>query len=337
MAFVFAVFLVAVNSKVMAAEPRLFYFEKQAKDRCIAKVRGIVTGSESTLFIAPDCTRFLVWDRAVGRLVYATAGHVWSRQIPQQSGPANGDAAQDLGSLPTADLRDLWIDRTSGAIRIAYLVPIPETSIVKRGDPLKGGKAVYRFEGQEYEAGPDSQLGLPYVAIVSELAGQCAGSWKQLEVKATAWGAGDTPGTSVLSRPVRRREDGYLAATIAEMTCDGGRLNCEVTAPAVQKLLGPQDGYGAIELDTATMVVFPVAMGDTPHASGPVYLCKKPCKSGIQLKDIARNEQLALASAEGYLLVTGEYENNNARVYDGAGKNVLHLPLAEAAIWFPEQ
>ena len=259
---------VAAVASAKAPAPRLFYFDTAKKGTCVAKLRDVRSGRETTLFTTAACPAFLLWNTPAKELVSVEGQHVWTRPL---ASPAS--TARDLGPVPQGELGPM--------------------------------------------------------------------GWQRLEATPTRWEAGDTEGVGALRTPKKIRENvmslGNLVAQSTLATQSHAHLQCDEVPPAALRALNAKEEAGAclLDLDGSHELVFATIFGDTPHAAPPVVICSEKCKKSRPLKEITAS-QISIAAAAGYVLVTNEYANDNAMVFDFDGKRVLALPQALGAVWFPE-
>lgn len=315
-ALVFSAALFIAQSSFAAT---LFYLKQELRG-CHANTLELPNKKLTTLFTVPECPSQIVWTG--GKTLYVSENQLWEIGADKKS--------KSLARLPWP-VQSFWIEKSTQHPRIGYLVLVDEKNIVEKGTGEKK-KTFYRFENQLLDATDLVDFGSPNIAITAELQN---GKWKRLEMKATKSEAGDTPHLTVLESFNKRAEEGTsLAALLSSTTCAGGKLNCEIDNPRIKKLVGKLEGYGSTDPLGKSQFVFNVVFGDSAHAASPVFFCKDKC---VKLKEV-KSEQLAIARADGLVLVANEYTNDNPQVYsETTGTKLFELKEAQSAAWLPTQ
>lgn len=310
------------------ARSQLFYLEhkdpKKDEGACTAKLYDLASAKTRELFEAPACPSHVIWNAAKARVIYVASDHVWIRSIDDAKAPAT-----DLGKLPAGELQALYLVAKTRNVRAATLVPVADKDVVTKGD-----KVSYRFEGKEIVAEGVPPWGVPYMALLFEL--DAKGAWKRVQVKPTKWEAGDTLGIDVLDMSDQATDVASLGARLKEATCAGGKLDCSVDDKAVKKLVGADEesSAGIAKAGAVPFVAFKVMFGDSPHAVPPLFACNAvPCAKGTKLN--VSGDQLGISVDSGSVLVTEEYTGAAPVVFDASGMEIMRLPRAKAAVWFP--
>lgn len=307
--------------------PILFFMEKSADGKCIAKQRDLSKETEITVLSQLVCPDNIIWDYQHQKFLLIVGKNLWVQDM-SESKPVN------LGELPFQDVPLIWIDDTTGNIRLGYLVPIlPQNVVTTEQNNIK--QVFFKFEDKSLPATYLPETGLPYVAIISELK---KGKWEKVAIEPTKSGAPNTPGLAVLeSRTMQSKKPISLKDLLVESTC-AGKLNCSSDFINVSVLVGKKDAYGFIPSRYDIATAFGVIITDNiGHAVEPVYFCTKNCTEGARLEGLPENERLSLATKKDeYLLITEELTGKHPRVYKaGEGKPILDLPNAFAAVWLP--
>jgi hypothetical protein len=64
-----------------------------------------------------------------------------------------------------------------------------------------------------------------------------------------------------------------------------------------------------------------------------VFACAKDCATGVKLA--VTGDQLGIAQAGGFVVVSEEYSGNDPVVFDAAGKEVVRIKGARSAVFLP--
>lgn len=292
--------LAATATPAFAAD--LFYLE-QKKNGCHWLTRR--GGAVAKHHLTPTCPEpgDVLFDSTAERTVYARAGKLFEKRWGGKVSP-----------LPAPPERgNLFVSKRTGALRVAYLVPVPE-----QGDP-------------EFDPTGLPEWGTPYFAVVAELAP--AGQWKRVARASTKSEAGETPGLSVVQEQLEARpgssslSDLLFAATCAESDCSA---EAQGLKPPKERLASLELGEGD-ELGHRGGFLFKITYGDSPHAAPPVV----HLRSGRVLVPPAHHDQLSLSVGEGQLLLTGEYDGSHPRLYSTDGELLFEAPRATGAAWLP--
>lgn len=301
---------------------KLFFFDDSTKGKCLAKTVELPAKREKIELTFNKCPENLIWDGKRNRVLSIEGGSFWDR-------PLTGDSRKSFGRIPEHS-GELWIDKDTGNPRFAFMVDVPDKNVKIEGKEMDQVH-IYKFEGKTYKAKMLPDWGVAAMAITIEFK---KGLWSRIQMAPTKTGAGDTPGITALETYNQRKSDGQnLSETLKQSTCIGGKLSCSTEDKDLKRLLANPEDAGVIKTSHGTRFFFPVGYGDSPHAGGPLYFCKGPCKKPVELKEV-KEDQIGLALDQDYLLVATEYENAAPRIYDAkTGELILSIPKAKSAIW----
>lgn len=288
---------------------------------CVIKTISFPGKEERVLFSEKSCPTALIHDLQSNRFFYVRAMRVWERA---------GDKVSDWGPLPINASYNFafWWERASDTVSLAFTAMAEEGDVIREGlenDP----KVSFRFEGKKYKA-PGNE-GSPAMAILLDRKG---GRWVRREATPTTIESDMALGLSVLKGLAKKVSDGINVEELRERsTCQlSNQLKCEGDNPKLAKMF-TKDGYGQLPLSTGSLL-FAIAVGDSAHASSPVYFCNDAaCAQCTKLETVTEN-QLSISKAGNFFFVAEEYSNNAPRVYDMTTKALLwSAPKATSAVW----
>lgn len=326
---------------------------------CAWNVYDLDSGKVRTAYTSEKCPEEIIWDTRQGTVTYHVDSD-WFR------GPWPAGEAKLLAKppLPTGG----WIGPTgigaeNGRLRVIYVVPaearvedgvkhyvagavkLAMDAITDGGDTFFMVKGTWAPKGTEEERIMLPDWGAPSIATLVEEDGK--GGWRQLAQVPTMCEAGEVPCASLLE-PWLKRGPGIIHSEDLKVACNDGRTDCMAnTAIAEDPAMAKAVGMTADDADAGGSVgffswgkgalVFPVAMGDTPHAMGPVLACAAPdCKTRRPL-ELGRQQSdgLSLGVRGRYLMVSGEYRQGDPALFrDDETKPFLRL--RGFGFWLPE-
>jgi hypothetical protein len=277
----------------------------------------------------PAAPKFVFWDTQERRVYYAIGSRIFAAAYSDRSA-----APSAIGGLPAGDVRVMWIERTSGRLRVVELEEINDDAITKGTN----GTVTYRLHDGSSIPGLDSpDWGIPKVCTVLELGP--SGKWLSVARRATKDEAGDTPGLDVVGDLRHERgasQDTLLMSyTYAYREMRGEDLP-KGLIPRLTMAVNhsPHDFVYVPEGHGFAGLLFPTAFGDTEHAETPLFLVS-PTHRLRRIKLRNDGGQIGLGRDGRYLLVAEEYSGDDPTVIDLKTSTTLVSEHARAAVWVP--
>jgi hypothetical protein len=215
------------------------------------------------------------------------------------------------------------------------VVKIPAEGEVLGKYGVRGTKAVAAGAGDrdvELLPGGVDQLAAFYAL-------QDDGSWKRLALLPARSSLEFANDPLVVGGPLREEPPGW--ASLKELLAKNDAKDRE-PPPELQENAGlravvgartPDDHVGLLPfLGGALLYLHQV--GDTPHAMSPIAWCADPACTHPDPLPVDEPQLRATVNA-GLVLITREYDGNDARVFAGSAAPRLVLPEAEHAVWSP--
>jgi hypothetical protein len=286
--------------------------------------------SREQVFIeAPAPPRLVFWASKERRVYYAIGPRVFIAAYPQ-SHPATSYVAR----LPSPNVMAMWLERTTGRLRVIVLEHIPDTSITRKAD----GTLIYRLaDGAGVAASGLPTWGDSGVCTVLELGP--AGQWTLVARRATKYGAADTPYLDVVNR--FRHERGVSQHRLLMSYTCACRKRCGEDLPRslVAELRGlvnfPLAGFRySPPRGGQSGFVFRTVMDDAVHAAAPVFLVS-PQGQALRRIKLDHRAQIGFVRNGRYLLLANEYSGDNPTVLDLKTGDVVFSVRARAAVWVP--
>ena len=319
----------------LAGEPALLLFEKQPKS-CSVKVQFVETKKTTSWLTLTECPaapeNFMI-DTDAHRALVLQSGHYLSFPWAKDAKSTVFAEAYPLPSQEGVVASKTWIDKASGALRVAYLI--------EGGDWWRKKFPIVKKEWVKSLEAP----GIASVALVAELASD--GKWKELVAKPTTAEAEGAPGLAVVSQWISPKasvislQDLLMKAICSEQRCESRKLALQsVTKKWIEGTFTREEGDGPAVSYTALSetdgLLYGVTFGDSFHAVPPVFYCTGNA-SGLCEKHepiALSDDQLAFSEQPPYVLVTREYAGTSARVFkSGSKKPALTYPTAITAAW----
>jgi hypothetical protein len=283
---------------------------------------------ESALFLELSAEpRIAFWDVTHQLVYYALQTQVYA--APYAVLQPRPSLVADLPS-PGDTVRLLWIERATGALRVLTLEDVPPDAVITEPD----GTLVYRLTDGRTVAGlTKPHWGRPAICTVLELGGD--GHWKMIVQKGTKWQAGDTPGDSVVDD--WRHEEGFSQRTLLMRgTCLSGLCREDLpealAAQVRERGLGDVDDFSYYPSAT-NGVIFRTVMGDTLHATQPVFRVRDG-QVGDAV-ELGAAKQMGFSAMDHYLLIADEYTGNNPHVIDLKNGTIVFASRGHGSVWIP--
>ena len=278
----------------------------------------------------PDPPKLVFWATKESRVYYAIGARILATAYPQTHA-----VSSQVAEAPSPNVAAMWIERSTGKLRVIVLNEISQSSITREAD----GTLIYRLDdGVSVPASGLPDWGDPGVCTVLELGS--AGKWTLVARRATKFGAGDTPGLDV-AKGFRHERGVSQDSLLTSYTCPHGQA-CGKDLPmpmasALRRLVNyPATDFRYIpSADGLRGLVFRTIMGDTPHAEAPVFLVSQGNQTLRQINLYHRN-QIGLARNGRYLLLTDEYSGDNPLLLDLKTGDTVFSIRARAAVWVPD-
>jgi len=273
------------------------------------------------------------WESKPGAVLFVSGKSIFQAELGQR--PAS---RKQVAALPAGhgDVLAFWRDTVTSRLRVAAMLEIAESDVLKENGEIK-----YRLpDGRKIGGATEDDFGVPYACSVLEL--QADGTtWKLLATRGTTAEAGDAPGLSVVND--LRKEAGYSSERLADSyTCGNGQCGNDVPKNLVA--LASRLAKRKLAEDEISIwrpgpglrsVLFGTIMGDALHATPPVIILSPDEKSG-QILPLGELHQLSLGVAAGLLLVTDETNGGHPVVVDlKTGQVRFSAPEATSAVWIP--
>ena len=277
----------------------------------------------------PQAPELIFWDTREMRVYYAVGPRIFAAAYPK--GPA---APSAIALLPRGDVQVLWMESTSGRLRVVELEEIPDDAITKGADRT----VTYRLHDGSSVPGSDFPEGIPAVCTVLEL--DRNGKWLFVGRRATKIGAGEAPGLDVVHD--LRHERG---ASKDSLLLSYAYAHAKIRGETLPKNLIPRlrragnysvdDFVYVPEVNGLAGLVFSTVTGDTVHAETPVFLAPHDHRSlrRIQLRN--RHQPIALGRNDRYLLIADEYSGDDPTVIDLETSKTLLSEHGSASVWVP--
>jgi hypothetical protein len=278
----------------------------------------------------PEPPKLVFWATKERRVYYAIGSRIFAAAYPHAHA-----LPSYVAEAPSPNVAAIWIERSTGRLRVIVLKEISQSSITRKAD----GTLIYRLDdGVRVPAPGLPDWGAPGVCTVFELGS--GGTWTLVARRVTKFGAGDTPGLDVVSG--FRHERGVSQdSLLTSYTCAYGQTcGRDLPAPTASALRGlvnyPATNFRYIPpADGLSGLVFRTIMGDTLHAETPVFSVSQGNRTLRQINLYHRN-QIGLARNGRYLLLADEYSGDNPVLLDLKTGDTVFSIRARAAVWVPD-
>lgn len=292
-------------------------------------LRSPDSNQEQVFVEVPEPPKLVFWDTKESKVYYVRGSRIFAAAYPQAHA-----VPSYVTKLPSPDAAAMWIERTTGRLRVIVLEEIPESSISRKTD----GTLIYRLDdGSSVPAPGLPDWGDSGVCTVLELGS--GGKWTLMARRATKYGAGETPGLDVVNG--FRHESGVSQdRLLMSYTCAYGKILRKDLPTPMASSLREVVNFPATDFrylppaDNLDGIVFRTVMGDTLHAAAPVFLVSQRDQTLRQIK-LDREDQIGFARNSRYLLLANEYSGDNPILLDLETGNTVFSIRAHAAVWVP--
>lgn len=287
------------------------------------------SGREQVFIEVPEPPKLVFWDSTERRAYYAIGSRVFVAAYPQAHA-----ASSYVAKLPSPNVAAMWLERTTGRLRVIVLENIPDSSITRKAD----GTLIYRLgDGSNVVASDLPDWGDSAVCTVLELGP--AGGWTFVARRATKYDAGDTPYLKVVDG--FRHERGVSQHRLLTSYTCAYRKACGEALPrsmvsglrelvnypvADFRYIPPQGGRSGF--------VFRTDVGDALHAVAPVFLVSQHGRTLRRIK-LQHLDQIGFALNGRYALLADEYSGDNPVLLDLETSKAVLSARARAAVWVP--
>ena len=322
---------------LLQAAATLFYFQVEG-GACHWTVRVMPSGPPQRVHSTPTCPVHLVWEPSARTAWYTLGQDLYS--VSWKEHKAELRARLPFRAPPDllASHSRLRLSARTGRVRVAFLEPVAEADVVKRGE--------HTFFRRKGELKPDEDagfIGAPHFAVAWDL--QKDGQWTEVAAVPTNASAGDTLGLDVLKSALDGRRGTYALDDVEDALRHRDWDHAEFTDVSARQdefarlLLGAGEGVGYIDLGKTSGIVFPLVFGDDKHAASPVYCCKDSCATMEKLGGLPESPRkdrhlFAFQSSGDFLLVRPE-SGPGAWAYRVCQPEPVVLGDVESAHWLP--
>jgi hypothetical protein len=322
---------------LLQAAATLFYFQVEG-GTCHWTVRGMPEGTAYRVHSTPTCPIHLVWEPAA-RTAWYTLGHdlysvSWKENKAELHARLPFTGRLDM----LAGASRLYVSAASGKLRVAFLEPVAEKDVVRRG-----AETFFRRRGRLEPDRDAGLIGSPFFAVAWDL--DPGGSWTEVRAVPTNGEAGDTRGLDALESALDSKRGTYALDEVEGALGRRDWDRAEFTDASARReefarlLLGATEGVGYLDLDRTSGIVFPLVHGDARHAGSPVYCCQDSCATMEKLRGLPesarKDEHLFSFQFAGDLILVRPESGPGAWAYQACQPDPIVLGAVESAHWLP--
>ena len=296
----------------------------------------------------PDKTENVIFDTPRNRVIVFQDGRYWA--IEKKLGTKPKLLAEGFKSPIEGEFYSkTWIDKRTHALMVGYLVPVGDIGDNSGGDEWRKRLPLLKDTWISlHKASGDPPAGEPSVALVAQLDKNL--QWQTIAEQKTTCCADLAPGFEVVKEfileddGVKSLEDLLLKSTCQVQQCDLARLK-----PSQETLNWIKQTFGGEGEQTVSYVplgsndgfLFHTEFGDSNHAVTPVYYCKNECSERLAVDPPAAPpdfRQISFAPKSDFMIVSKEYEGQDAKVYEtGSPHPILAFGADARALWLPDE
>jgi len=300
-------------------------------ERYIWKFWDPDTDKQAAFLDLPDKPKLVIWDAQNHLVYYAIGGHIFGATYPRTYA-----LSTKITDLPPSDVPEMWIERTTGRLRVIARDDVPGSGIIKKAN----GNVIFRLADGSAVAAPPHlpDWGTPAVLTVLEL--NAHGRWVRIARRATKYGAGDTPG-SLEVKDFWHEQGASQRNILMSYTCAYGE-SCGRNLPkSFFPALHAAGNYTPADFNYFPAsngwrgIVFQTIEGDTVHQHTPVFTFSQKDPKLVRLESLPNDERVGLGRSGRYLLIAEEYTGDNPVVIDLKTGRVAFSEAALSAVWIP--
>lgn len=305
-----------------ASAASLFYVESEkgsntdsTETTCNGYLLEVSSRQKNKVFATSGCPENIIIHKNL--LYFTVKSRLFSKQIDRKE-----NTETLLGTLPTENTK-IWIDKETGNLRGAYVLPI-ESSLIK---DAKGQHQSFDFENKTYKV---TKTGIVGMAIGVEFKN---GQWTRIEQKPTNDEIWDSQGglDALDSNPEFGAGTNVTKVSIHSWEFLEKNKKAEDNIKKVLK----EPNLRKMELNDKKTAYYTTwdHNEETRGPETPIYICDKPCKKLKKLKlKVKDKTPVSMTVKDNYLLIVGE--EIGFRVYDlTSGKVALKIQNANLVTW----
>lgn len=292
------------------------------------------TGKQQTFLDLPDKPKLVIWDTQERLVYYSIGSRIFDAPYPRTYA-----LATQVGDLPPGDATVMWLERTTGRLRVIVREEIPDSAIIRKPDD----KVVFRLADGSTVSGTDlPDWGVAAVLTVLELGPR--GKWALLARRATKDGDPDTPGLDEVEDLWHERgvsQHALLASYTLPNPHPHHRMDLEEVSKSLAERLRIDGYHGGKHFlylrlpGSPNGIVFYEGDSDFLFLETPIFLLSR---DGKQLKrlDLGNRRFVGLGKSGIYLLIADAGNGDNPIVIDlNTGGTVFSPENAHDAMWIP--
>lgn len=335
-------------------DPTLLVIQ-EGQNGCAVKIQKVTDSAARIWFELPACpeeTQAFLFDPERKRALVFVEGKYWKVEMkPGAVAAPHGEGFRP--SVNGVEHPSIWIDRTSRALRSVVLIEEPtDLRDNPEGDEWRKKFPLLKDSWISLHAKDGMQPpGAPAVAVVAEL--DQSGHWRELAQQKTTCCADGAGGTEAVREFIDPDPGAYtLSDLLMKDICQTTHCNAIELHPSEEtrtwlreKFAGEgeegAEGFGYLPFGENGGLLYKLEFGDSLHALNPVYYCQDECAKRTLLADTKsagpQFSQITVAKRGSYVLISSEYDGNNARIYKaGSAIPTVEFPMDARVVWLPD-